>query len=91
MTNVVLVGEPIGLELRTTGRHEYRHVQLFTGFMYIGATVCAIFLRQWKLSTVRGKREARKETSDSPALQEFSIPKHGRFVSLMAWLEIQRV
>lgn len=77
MTNIVLVGEPIGLELRTTGKHEYRHVQLFTGFMYIGATLCAIFLRRWKLSIVRGKREAKKETSDNPALQESSIPKEG--------------
>jgi hypothetical protein len=26
--------------------------QLFTGFMYVGAAVCALFLRSWKIAEV---------------------------------------
>lgn len=41
--------EPIGLELRTNNGDGYLHAQLFTGFMYIGATICLWFLRAWKV------------------------------------------
>ena len=44
------VGAAIGLELRTTGEHEYLHTQLFTGFMYIAASLCTFLLRGWKIS-----------------------------------------
>ncbi|KAK1140784.1 hypothetical protein N8T08_009890 [Aspergillus melleus] len=43
-------GAAIGLELRTTGEHEYLHTQLFTGFMYIAASLCTLLLRGWKIS-----------------------------------------
>ncbi|KAF4631551.1 hypothetical protein G7Y89_g6580 [Cudoniella acicularis] len=41
--------EPIALELRTTTGDIYLHPQIFTGFMYIGAAICAWFLRAWKV------------------------------------------
>ncbi|PYH38942.1 MFS general substrate transporter [Aspergillus neoniger CBS 115656] len=40
----ITVGEAIGLELRTSGRHEFLYTQLFTGFMYIGAALCLVML-----------------------------------------------
>ncbi|KAE8146304.1 major facilitator superfamily domain-containing protein [Aspergillus avenaceus] len=43
-------GEAIGLELRTPPPHEFLHTQLFTGFMYIGSSLCLILLRSWKIS-----------------------------------------
>ncbi|OJJ42390.1 hypothetical protein ASPZODRAFT_76893 [Penicilliopsis zonata CBS 506.65] len=42
-------GEPIALELRTVGSNDYLHVELFTGFIYVGATICVVLLRQWKV------------------------------------------
>ncbi|KAE8371280.1 major facilitator superfamily domain-containing protein [Aspergillus bertholletiae] len=42
--------EAIGLKLRTSGDQEFLHTQLFTGFMYIGATLCIVLLRGWKIS-----------------------------------------
>ncbi|KAL4912729.1 major facilitator superfamily domain-containing protein [Aspergillus aurantiobrunneus] len=41
-------GEAIGLELRTSGDRPYLRTQLFTGFMYIGASLCVALLRVWK-------------------------------------------
>ncbi|KAJ5330344.1 hypothetical protein N7476_000127, partial [Penicillium atrosanguineum] len=80
------VGEPIGLELRTTGKYEYRHVQLFTGFMYIGATIFVIFLRQWKLSLVRKKEDGMGEASGNAAPQASTVPANGHIGSCRAWL-----
>lgn len=53
------VGEAIGLELRTSGSRPYLHTQLFTGFMYIGASLCAGLLRILKA------RSAGKAVNDS--------------------------
>ena len=41
--------EPIGLQLRSTTGDIYRHAQIFTGFMYIAASLCMWFLRAWKI------------------------------------------
>ncbi|KAI0459753.1 major facilitator superfamily domain-containing protein [Xylaria acuta] len=41
--------EVIGLSLRTPGTWGYRDVQLFTGFMYIGAFIFGWILRAWKV------------------------------------------
>ncbi|GLA31113.1 hypothetical protein AnigIFM63326_009553 [Aspergillus niger] len=50
-------GEAIGLELRTSGRHGFLHTQLFTGFMYIGAALCLVLLRGWKISELRKQQQ----------------------------------
>ncbi|TRX98883.1 hypothetical protein FHL15_000225 [Xylaria flabelliformis] len=54
ITWIVLVlpatfAEVIGLSLRTPGTWGYRDVQLFTGFMYIGAFIFGWILRAWKV------------------------------------------
>lgn len=41
--------EVIGLGLRTSGTWGYRNVQLFTGFLYIGAFIFGWILRAWKV------------------------------------------
>ncbi|KAH0355916.1 putative monocarboxylate transporter, partial [Aureobasidium melanogenum] len=43
--------EPIGLEV-VSFDGGYLGAQLFTGFMYVGAAVCALFLRSWKIAEV---------------------------------------
>ncbi|KAH0401762.1 putative monocarboxylate transporter, partial [Aureobasidium melanogenum] len=43
--------EPIGLEI-VSFDGGYLGAQLFTGFMYVGAAVCALFLRSWKIAEV---------------------------------------
>ncbi|KAL4788929.1 major facilitator superfamily domain-containing protein [Aspergillus venezuelensis] len=45
-------GEAIGLELRSEGDRPYLNTQLFTGFMYIGASLSAALLRVWKARRV---------------------------------------
>ncbi|BCS30647.1 uncharacterized protein APUU_80950A [Aspergillus puulaauensis] len=45
-------GEAIGLELRTSGDRPYLRTQIYTGFMYIGAALCAGLLRVWKARRV---------------------------------------
>ncbi|KAK3632809.1 hypothetical protein LTR56_016132 [Elasticomyces elasticus] len=40
--------EPIGLEI-VAGTGSYLGTQLFTGFMYIAAAACVLFLRGWKI------------------------------------------
>ncbi|KAI0204987.1 major facilitator superfamily domain-containing protein [Astrocystis sublimbata] len=65
MTWIVLIlpatfAEVIGLSLRTPGTYGYRDVQLFTGFMYIGAFIFGWVLRAWKvweLEQIRLKKE----------------------------------
>lgn len=56
-----IVGEAIGLELRTSGDRPYLRTQIYTGFMYIGAALCAGLLRVWKARRV-GKLEATTPT-----------------------------
>lgn len=53
------VGEAIGLELRTRGNRPYLHTQLFTGFMYIGASLCVVLLRIWKARSAGKSQEAK--------------------------------
>ncbi|GKZ92677.1 hypothetical protein AnigIFM59636_005415 [Aspergillus niger] len=53
----LFVGEAIGLELRTSGRHGFLHTQLFTGFMYIGAALCLVLLRGWKIGELRKQQQ----------------------------------
>ena len=50
-TSIVLPGtfaEPIALNLRTNGCSGYLSVQLFTGFMFIGGTICLMALQAGK-------------------------------------------
>lgn len=55
--------EPIALEIvQRTG--SYMGTQLFTGFMYIAAAICILFLRGWKIGEVD---EFAAETGEKPS------------------------
>jgi len=79
--------EPIGLELRATSGNVYLHAQLFTGFMYIGAAVCAWFLRAWKISELErvgcGKEEREREIRDEDQVPRGGLQRHGSRVSTL--------
>lgn len=64
--------EPIGLELRQESSDIYLHVQIYTGFMYIGAAVCMWFLRAWKIGELKrmklSKEEREREIRDDDAV-----------------------
>lgn len=45
----MLVSEPIALELAQAAGGKYLTAQVFTGLMYVGATLCMWFLRAWKV------------------------------------------
>ncbi|KAF1817074.1 MFS general substrate transporter [Eremomyces bilateralis CBS 781.70] len=48
-----IASEVIGLELVKSNGGRYRGAQLFSGFMYLGAALCMVFLRAWKIKEVR--------------------------------------
>ncbi|TVY13001.1 putative transporter MCH2 [Lachnellula arida] len=81
--------EPIGLELRATSGNIYLHAQLFTGFMYIGAAVCAWFLRAWKireLERVVGEKqegEGEGEIRDDDQVSRGGLQRLGSQVSTL--------
>jgi predicted MFS family arabinose efflux permease len=64
--------EPIGLQLRSTSGDIYRHAQLFTGFMYIAASICMWFLRAWKIGELeklaRNKEERERGIRNDDAV-----------------------
>ncbi|KAJ5305028.1 uncharacterized protein N7443_004688 [Penicillium atrosanguineum] len=65
------VSEAIALELRTndaSGTLSYLHVQLFTGFMYIGASLCLWLVRGWKIGEVERAQERRDSVARSSPL-----------------------
>ncbi|TVY28165.1 putative transporter, partial [Lachnellula hyalina] len=72
--------EPIGLKLRATSGNIYLHAQLFTGFMYIGAAVCAWFLRAWKVSELErvkgGKEEREREIRDDDQVPRDALQRN---------------
>jgi hypothetical protein len=43
------VAEVIALKLRRSTGDIFLDTQLFTGLMFVGATICALILRSWKI------------------------------------------
>lgn len=86
------VGAAIGLELRTTGEHEYLHTQLFTGFMYIAASLCTFLLRGWKISANdTDVVEAGELDSESSAPEQEPEPGSSPKDMLRAVVRLERV
>ncbi|TVY47233.1 putative transporter MCH2 [Lachnellula cervina] len=69
--------EPIGLVLRDTSGNIYLHAQLFTGFMYIGAAVCAWLLRAWKINE-KERVAGEKQEREREIRGEDQVPSSGR-------------
>lgn len=61
------VSEAIALELRTTkagGGTSYLHIQIFTGFVYIGASLCLWVVRGWKVGELERAQQRRSVARD---------------------------
>ncbi|KAI4212943.1 MAG: hypothetical protein LQ351_004469 [Letrouitia transgressa] len=54
--------EPIGLALRRSTGDIYLDVQIFTGFMYVGAFICNLFLRWWKISKTEQEADTKRKS-----------------------------
>lgn len=52
---------PIGLELRVETGDIYRHAQIFTGCMYLAASMCMWFLRAWKIQELEKLARTKEE------------------------------
>lgn len=61
--------EPIALELRQNTGNIYIHAQIFTGFMFIGATLCMWFLRAWKKEQLKTEQSQQESGSDIDVLE----------------------
>ncbi|KIN01887.1 hypothetical protein OIDMADRAFT_18712 [Oidiodendron maius Zn] len=74
--------EPIGLELRSMSGDIYKHAQIFTGFMYIAASLCMWFLRAWKirelerLAKTKEERERGIRNDDAVLGDRHELSKH---------------
>ncbi|KAI1431986.1 hypothetical protein GGR50DRAFT_697447 [Xylaria sp. CBS 124048] len=68
--------EVIGLSLRNPGTFGYRDVQLFTGFIYIGAFIFGWILRAWKVHDLERTRleNAQREIAAVSAREEGVLP-----------------
>lgn len=68
------VSEAIALELRrptANGGTSYLHVQLFVGFIYIGASLCLWVVRSWKIQEVeRAERRQESPARESQLTQD---------------------
>jgi hypothetical protein len=78
MTWLVLVipatfAEVIGLSLRQSGSWGYRDVQLFAGFMYVGAFVFGWMLRAWKVWELE-QAHMNKEQSELAIYDDGVVP-----------------
>jgi MFS family permease len=78
--------EPIALELKRTTGNIYLHSQIFTGFMYIAASICLWFLRAWKINEVAkaGVADAEKREQEIRNDDEVPRPALSRTVSVAA-------
>ncbi|KAI9839961.1 MAG: hypothetical protein M1819_000153 [Sarea resinae] len=64
--------EPIGLELRSARGNIYLRCQIFTGFMFVGAALCMLVLRAWKIGEIERLQEDGRERAlrDDDAVRE---------------------
>jgi MFS family permease len=63
------VSEAIALELRsriTGGGTSYLRVQIFTGFMYVGASLCLWVVRGWKVGELERVNKGDTQTRETP-------------------------
>ena len=61
LTSIPAVAESIALALRRSTGDIYLDAQIFTGFMFIGASICTLFLRSWQIGKVNEEAIAKRE------------------------------
>ena len=80
LTPLCVVAEPIGLAMRRSTGDIYLDVQIFTGFMFIGASICNLFLRGWKI------RKTEEEAANKRK-REYELEGRGERPSRLAFKE----
>ena len=80
LTSLCVVAEPIGLAMRRSTGDIYLDVQIFTGFMFIGASICNLFLRGWKIRKT-------EEEAASQRRREHELKGRGERQSRLAFKE----
>jgi MFS family permease len=78
--------EPMGLELRTLTGDIYEHAQIFTGFMYIAASLCMWFLRAWKIGDL-ARAERERDTRDNNAVLRSESVRGSKAASMKSKVE----
>ena len=61
LTSIPAVAESIALGLRRSTGDIYLDAQIFTGFMFIAASICTLFLRSWKIGKTKEEAIAKQE------------------------------
>jgi MFS family permease len=61
LTSIPAVAESIAVGLRRSTGDIYLDAQIFTGFMFIGASICTLFLRSWKIGKAKEEAIAKQE------------------------------
>lgn len=75
------VSEAIALKLRAHDAHggtSYLHVQIFTGFVYIGASMCLWLVRGWKVGDLERAEQRRETAAREAPLTSNEGQKQGR-------------
>jgi MFS family permease len=70
------VSEVIGLQLKQPSGNIYLHAQVFTGFMYIGASVCLWFVRAWKIRELEEAHAEAEAVREAEIRDDDAVPKH---------------
>lgn len=74
ITLPVTFSEPIALEI-VGGTGSYLGTQLFTGFMYIAASLCLVFLRGWKIGELDELAAMKTEEGEELEVVEAESPE----------------
>lgn len=96
LTSISIVAESIALALRRSTGDIYLDAQIFTGFMFIGASLCTLFLRSWKIGQIEkeivAKRERdRRETQAGPFLPDPGVRLPPNSLMLRRLFRLQKV
>ncbi|KFZ11135.1 hypothetical protein V502_07739 [Pseudogymnoascus sp. VKM F-4520 (FW-2644)] len=78
--------EPIALELRQSKGNIYIHGQVFTGFMFIGATLCIWRVRAWKKEHLKAQKGQQESGGNNDVLG--SQNNRNRTKSRWVWIKL---
>ncbi|KAI9790254.1 MAG: hypothetical protein M1816_005279 [Peltula sp. TS41687] len=80
--------EPIGLALRDRAeKNIYLPAQIFTGLMYLVATLCLLYLRAWKIRELDILRK-RSSRGEAPGLSTMSIDTPRLHRRMFSWQKV---
>lgn len=84
----VTVAEPIAVKMLANGGNAWLSSQLFVGFMFLGAALCTLLLRSWKIDQIAEKdaRERQDEDRGTTAWQHRTTLSHTLRVLRMSFV-----